>query len=223
MTETRLAVSNGVGKMSDEMNQILIDSMNVPQNRVENRAYLDSLKDESGYKGVDLITHMFGLSPTTGLTANQVLEHRAKFGTNEMPASPKTSYFMLLFKALSDTTLLILIAAACVSFGIGYWEDPKIGWIEGTAIFIAVFLVSNISAGNDYSKELQFRALESSSQQDQRASVLRDGQVELINPSELVVGDICVLQVDVDYTEYVLNAVSTNHRFFPSDWRHDHG
>lgn len=214
MTETRIAVSNGVGKMSDELTQSLIDLMNVPQNRTENRAYLDSLKDESGLSGVDLLTHMFGLNPITGLTANQVLEHRAKFGTNEMPASPKTSYFTLLLRALSDTTLLVLIAAACVSFGIGYWEDPKIGWIEGTAIFIAVFLVSNISAGNDYTKELQFRALESSSQQDQRTSVLRDGQVELINPADLVAGDICVLQVRTDYTEYNQDTLSANLNFF---------
>lgn len=198
MTEIHIAVSNGVGKISDEMNQATIDSMNVPQGRAENRAYLDSLGGDSGYKGVDLLTHMFGLNPITGLTASQVLANREKYGSNQMPASPKTSYLSLLLKALSDTTLLILIAAACISFGIGYWEDPKIGWIEGTAIFIAVFLVSNISAGNDYSKELQFRALESSSQQDQRTSVLRDGQVELINPSELVVGDVCVLQVVSD-------------------------
>ena len=68
------------------------------------------------------------------------------------------------------------------------------GWIEGAAIFIAVFLVSNISAFNDYSKELQFRALETSSNQDDRTSVLRNGVVELINPSDLVVGDIVVLQ-----------------------------
>ena len=68
------------------------------------------------------------------------------------------------------------------------------GWIEGAAIFIAVFLVSNISAFNDYSKELQFRALEASSNQDERTSVLRNSVVELINPSDLVVGDIIVLQ-----------------------------
>lgn len=181
--------------MSPEVNQTLIDSMNVPQGKDENRAALDSLKGKSGLTGVDLLVSMIGVDPVNGLTTSQVEAHRTKFGSNTMPASPKTSYLMLLIKALSDTTLLILIAAAAVSFGIGYWEDPKIGWIEGTAIFIAVFLVSNISAGNDYSKELQFRALEASSQQDERASVLRNGKVELVNPSEIVVGDICVLQV----------------------------
>jgi len=54
--------------------------------------------------------------------------------------------------------------------------------------------VSNISAFNDYSKELQFRALEASSNQDERTSVLRNGTIDLINPADLVVGDILVLQ-----------------------------
>ena len=68
-------------------------------------------------------------------------------------------------------------------------------WIEGAAIFIAVFLVANISAGNDYSKELQFRALEATSAEDERVSVFRQGTIERINPMDCVVGDILVLQV----------------------------
>ena len=51
-----------------------------------------------------------------------------------------------------------------------------------------------ISAGNDYSKELQFKALQSSAAEDERASALRDGVIERINPRDLVVGDILVLQ-----------------------------
>ena len=84
---------------------------------------------------------------------------------------------------------------AAVSLVIGFLAHPDNGWIEGTAIFIAVFLVSNISAGNDYTKQLQFKALEQSSAKDERTSVLREGVIERINPKDLVVGDILVLQV----------------------------
>ena len=194
MSLTKINIPDEKFQASTDLNQVLIDCMNVPQGRAENRAFLDTLASD-GLCGVDVLIRMVGLDVAFGLTPYQIERNREMFGTNAMPASPTTSYFMLLIGALSDTTLLILIAAACVSFAIGYWEDPKIGWIEGAAIFIAVFLVSNISAGNNYSKELQFRALEASSAQDQRASVFRDGQIELINPSELVVGDIFVLQV----------------------------
>jgi magnesium-transporting ATPase (P-type) len=107
------------------------------------------------------------------------------------------SFLSLLITALMDTTLLILIAAASVSLVIGVvYEPPEHnGWLEGTAIFIAIILVSFISAGNDYTKQLQFRALEASSANDERTSVLREGSIERVNPKELVVGDIIILQV----------------------------
>ena len=117
------------------------------------------------------------------------------------------TYLELLIGALSDTTLLILTAAAAVSLVIGVLTDPATGWIEGAAIFIAIFLVSNIAAGNDYSKQLQFKALEESSAKDERTSVLREGVIERINPQELVVGDILVLQVII-HTLFDANATN---------------
>jgi P-type Ca2+ transporter type 2C len=74
-------------------------------------------------------------------------------------------------------------------------KDESDGWMESTAIFIAVFLISNITAANDYSKQLQFRALETTCQQEECASVVRnDGLVQQINTSDLVVGDVLLLQ-----------------------------
>jgi magnesium-transporting ATPase (P-type) len=145
--------------------------------------------------GIEKLCEILGLNPETGLTHAQVDSMRARFGTNSFPESPMESYLSLLFNALTDTTLLILIAAATVSLIIGILTHPDAGWIEGAAIFIAIFLVSNISAGNDYSKQLQFAALEASSAKDERTSVLREGGVERVNPNDLVVGDVIVIQV----------------------------
>ena len=145
--------------------------------------------------GVDGLFQMLAVTPDRGLDDDQVLRMRDDFGANVFPASPFTSYLELLMGALSDTTLLILLAAAAVSFGIGYWQDPSSGWIDGAAIFIAVFLVSNIAAISDYSKQLQFLELEKTSEEDQRASVVRGGLIERIRPQDIVVGDILVLQV----------------------------
>lgn len=177
----------------ESVSQATLDSLNVEQARNENRAKLDELG------GVDALAKLIGVSFATGLTNEQVVHLREKHGTNKFPESPMSSFFELLLDALSDTTLLILIAAATVSLVLGITtgtaEEKKNGWIEGAAIFIAVFLVSNIAATNDYTKELQFRALEATSQEDERCSVLRNSIVERINPVDLVVGDILVLQV----------------------------
>lgn len=169
--------------------QSTLDDLNVEQQRDENKENLEKLG------GVTQLMKSIGVDPATGLTNSQVIMQRENFGTNAFPESPMDTYLELLIGALSDTTLLILIAAAAVSLIIGVLTEPEHGWIEGVAIFIAVFLVSNIAAGNDYSKQLQFKALEHSSAEDERTSVLREGVIERINPIDLVVGDIIVLQV----------------------------
>ena len=172
----------------------LLNSLNVAQAVSENKKNLDTIG------GQQELCKMLGLDINNGLNKQQVTIMREKFGRNEFPESPMDSYLKLLIGALSDTTLLILMAAATVSVIIGALEDPGHGWIEGVAIFIAIALVANISAGNDYSKQLQFMALEASSAEDDRCSALREGVIEVINPRDLVVGDILVLQVKCNTT-----------------------
>lgn len=192
--------------------------MNVEQQRAENRKCLDELG------GVDGLIKMIGVDVHKGLTKSQVEAMRAKFGTNVFPEAPLDSFFSLLLEALSDSTLLILIAAATVSTIINTLQHPDHGWVDGTAIFIAVFLVSNISAANDYSKQLQFRKLEESSQESDRCSVLRDGIIERIHPRDVVVGDVLVLQVcfskitfeGLFSLSHVVNGVLSVHR--PERW-----
>lgn len=175
---------------TEDISQATLDSINVEQARSENQA---NLRDLGGVEG---LAKALDLRFDTGLTMDQVRMLRSKFGENVFPESPLATYFSLLINALSDTTLLILIAAASVSLAIGVYDHGvKTGWIEGGAIFIAVFLVSNISAINDYTKQLQFRALETTSAKDERCSVFRDSLIERINPKDLVIGDIIVLQV----------------------------
>ena len=171
------------------VDQSLLNSLNVEQSVAENYNNLVKLG------GQVQLCALLGVDVTKGLSKQQVLNMREKFGRNEFPESPMDSYLKLLIGALSDTTLLILLGAATVSLIVGALEDPAEGWIEGIAIFIAIALVANISAGNDYSKQLQFMALEASSAEDDRCSALREGVIEVINPRDLVVGDILVLQV----------------------------
>ena len=168
-----------------------MNSFNVEQQREANRKALDDIG------GADALAALIGVNLATGLSYPQVESMRQKYGDNVFPESPMDTYLELLFAALSDTTLLILIAAATVSLLLGIFTDHEgeNGWTTGTAIFIAIFLVSNISAGNDYSKQLQFKALENTSADDERCSVLREGAIERICPKDVVVGDILVLQV----------------------------
>lgn len=131
------------------------------------------------------------------LLEEQYREYCGRFGTNMFPEKPMTTFFALFVQALNDFTIMILIASAVVSLCLGIFveNNSESGWIEGTAIMIAVLIVATVTAGNDYTKELQFRALEKSSQADEQCTVFRESAKRLVNPCELTVGDIVVLQV----------------------------
>ena len=67
----------------------------------------------------------------------------------------KIGIWELLWEALGDTMLRVLIGAAVISIAVamGYpekSEDRKTGWVDGFAILVAVFVCSIVAAGNDY-------------------------------------------------------------------------
>lgn len=176
------------GGRRGNITQDILDSMNVEQARSSNKDALNSIG------GVIGLSSKLGVDLSRGLTQQQVLEMRSKFGDNVFPESPMKTFMELFFESFEDMIIQILIGAAIVSLVVGMIEHHETGWIEGAAILIAVLIVAVVTATNNYTKELQFRALEKSSQVDDRCSVMREGVISRINPSEIVVGDVIVLQ-----------------------------
>jgi Ca2+-transporting ATPase len=88
---------------------------------------------------------------------------RHAYGTNFLPPSPPPSLLKLMWEALQDRTLLILMVAAILSIGFGLYMKTSGGdpheWIEGVAIMGTIVFVVVVNAGNDYKKSLQFRFL----------------------------------------------------------------
>lgn len=64
------------------------------------------------------------------------------------------------------------------------------GWIEGAAILLSVVCVVLVTAFNDWSKEKQFRGLQSRIEQEQKFTVVRKGNVIQIPVADMVVGDM---------------------------------
>ncbi|XP_078065872.1 plasma membrane calcium-transporting ATPase 2 isoform X2 [Mustelus asterias] len=151
-------------------------------------------------------------SPTEGLAGNPAdLENRRLiFGRNFIPPKKPKTFLQLIWEALQDVTLIILELAAIISLGLSFYQPPgerseicgsaaggvedegeaEAGWIEGAAILLSVICVVFVTAFNDWSKEKQFRGLQSRIEQEQKFAVVRGGQVIQIAVSELVTGDI---------------------------------
>lgn len=130
-----------------------------------------------------------------------------RFGDNRIRERPPKTFGRLVWEALNDKTMLLLTAAAVVSFALGLYElwgqppqyDPeghkitKVDWIEGVAIMIAVVVVVLVGAVNDYQKELQFMKL-NRKKENRRIIVIRDGEEILVSIFDLLVGDLINLQ-----------------------------
>lgn len=63
---------------------------------------------------------------------------------------------------------------------------------------ISVIVVVLVTAFNDYSKERQFRGLQSRIEGEHKFSVIRQGEVKQVSVSDIVVGDICQVRVCTD-------------------------
>ena len=89
----------------------------------------------------------------------------------------------------------MLMAAALVSTVLGAAvpeEREQNAWVEGVAIWVAVFVVSLVGAGNDWHKDRQFQKL--NSQKDIiDVKVFRNGVESLVVSTDLVVGDVVIL------------------------------
>jgi calcium-translocating P-type ATPase len=163
-------------------------SFNVPQAREANKKNFDD------YGGIEKLINELGSDITKGMTTEKAQSSRAHYGENVFPTSPMKSFLELYLASFEDTVLIVLIVAAVVSITVSTIQNPTEGWLEGTAILIAVQIVALVTASNDYSKELQFRALEQSAQSDERCSIIRDGSIIRVNPAEVCIGDVIVMQ-----------------------------
>ncbi|XP_037388217.1 plasma membrane calcium-transporting ATPase 4 isoform X5 [Pygocentrus nattereri] len=155
-------------------------------------------------------------SPIEGLSGNPAdLEKRhTAFGKNFIPPKKPKTFLQLVWEALQDVTLIILEIAAIISLGLSFYHpqgndsnacgqvvggvedegEAQAGWIEGAAILFSVIIVVLVTAFNDWSKEKQFRGLQSRIEQEQKFTVIRKGQVIQIPVAEIVVGDIAQIK-----------------------------
>lgn len=168
------------------------------------------------YGGVTSICRRLKTSPVEGLSGNlaDLEKRRQTFGKNFIPPKKAKTFLQLVWEALQDVTLIILEIAAIISLGLSFYHPPggnneacgeagggvedegeaQAGWIEGAAILFSVIIVVLVTAFNDWSKEKQFRGLQSRIEQEQKFTVIRKGQVIQIPVAELVVGDIAQIK-----------------------------
>ncbi|TRY66349.1 hypothetical protein DNTS_024338, partial [Danionella cerebrum] len=173
-------------------------------------------KIQESYADVNGLCNRLKTSPVDGLSGqpSDIEKRKTEFGQNFIPPKKPKTFLQLVWEALQDVTLIILEVAAIVSLGLSFYQPPdahgtdcgkaaggaedegeaEAGWIEGAAILLSVICVVLVTAFNDWSKEKQFRGLQSRIEQEQKFTVVRGGQVIPIPVAEIVVGDVAQIK-----------------------------
>ncbi len=130
--------------------------------------------------------------PTRGLSADKVSALQAKYGENKLKEKKKKSTFQRFLDQFKDVMILILIAAAIISFVIVCVEKNWGELFEPVLILLIVILNAVMGVYQEGKAEKALDALKNMSAP--HARVIRDGEEKVIDASLLVPGDIIKLE-----------------------------
>ena len=124
-----------------------------------------------------------------GLSDNEVIESRNKYGTNEITQIKKNTFWHMLLESFADPIIKILLIALAIKVIVLF---RHFDWYETIGIFIAIILATFISTISEYGSEKAFNRLQEEAIKG-KAKVIRNRKIVEISIGEIVVGDIVIL------------------------------
>ncbi|KAL6239881.1 hypothetical protein BDW75DRAFT_197631 [Aspergillus navahoensis] len=131
---------------------------------------------------------------------NAYSDRKRVFGVNKLPEKKTKSILELAWLAYNDKVLILLTVAAIISLALGIYQsvtaapgEPRVQWVEGVAIIVAILIVVIVGAANDWQKERQFVKL-NKKKEDRFVKVIRSGKMTEISIYDILVGDIMHLE-----------------------------
>ena len=128
----------------------------------------------------------------TGLSSSEVVVRQEKYGPNKLRGKKKKTNLQRFADQFKDVMILILIAAAVISFVIAFVEgDPK-EFFEPALILLIIIVNAIMGVLQESKAEKALDALKNMSAP--HARVIRDGTEKIIDASDLVPGDMIRLE-----------------------------
>ena len=166
--------------MSGKCRFLLLPGRTIPLALSERKIIMDAFFNRSAS---DTLSHL-GVT-AKGLTTAQAKENIEKFGANALIEEKKKGVLAVFLEQFRDLLVIILLAAAIISMLSGHSES--------TLVIFAVILLNAILGTVQYFKaEKSLESLKALSSPS--AKVLRDGAKHEIPSSEIVPGDIVLLE-----------------------------
>ena len=142
-------------------------------------------------KANELLTEL-NTNQQNGLSSAEVTHRKQKYGANKLREKKKKTTMQRFFDQFKDAMILILIAAAVISFVVVCVEQNWGELFEPLLIVLIVILNAVMGVYQEGKAEKALDALKSMSAP--HARVIRDGEETVIDASELVPGDIIKLE-----------------------------
>ncbi|MDD2314887.1 MAG: calcium-translocating P-type ATPase, PMCA-type [Proteiniphilum sp.] len=138
---------------------------------------------------IEAVLQQFQTDSHSGLSIEAAAERLAEHGPNRLESRKQKSALTIFFEQFKSSMVLILLVAAIISAVIGVMEDE--GLVE-TFVILAILVVNAIiGTVQELKAQSSLEALNKMSAP--HSKVLRGGQVEEVVSTDLVPGDIVVL------------------------------
>lgn len=125
-----------------------------------------------------------------GLTDEEVLESRKKYGSNSVELKNENKFIKLFIDALGDPIIKIMLIALAIRFVLMFSDAD---WYETLGMLISILLSSLISSLSEYGSNKAFTKLQQE-YEGVLVRVIRNKKHLSINADDLVVGDIVLLE-----------------------------
>ena len=127
-----------------------------------------------------------------GLTEQAAVGRIGQYGENRLREAKKTTFFAKFIRQFADVMVLILLAAAGISFVLAFHGGDKADYFEPILILGIVMCNAVIGVIQENKAEKALEALKNLTAP--LAKVIRDGQEKRIDAASLVPGDILCLE-----------------------------
>ena len=125
-----------------------------------------------------------------GLTQREAAARQEKYGPNKLEEAAKATALQRFFKQLKDPMLIILLAAAAVSAATDFIAGES--FTESIIILVVVLLNAILGVIQESKAEAAIEALQTMTAA--KCKVLRDEKTEVLESSNLVPGDVVILE-----------------------------
>ena len=136
----------------------------------------------------DSVVKSLGSDKNYGLSAETVKVRQTEYGENKLKEKKKKTMMERFIDQFKDAMILILIAAAIISFAVACIEGEPKEFFEPILILAIVIMNAVMGVMQESKAEKALDALQSLSAP--HARVIRDGVESIIDASQLVPGDI---------------------------------